>query len=107
MTVTKNGKRMGRPLGSKNKPKDATNSRINNQSKLIAELNRQLQYKSQECSIHNVSIARMVEEIDDNKGIIQDLRKQLAEAQIAVLDSVAVIRYLEKKIYDLVKGEQK
>lgn len=107
MTVTKNGKRMGRPLGSKNKPKDATNSRINNQSKLIAELNRQLQQKSQECATQNIAVARLVEELDDTRGGIMELRKQLSEAQIAVLDGVAVIRYLEKKIYDLVKAEQK
>jgi uncharacterized coiled-coil protein SlyX len=107
MTLSKNGKRMGRPAGSKNKPKGVVNDRINNQSKLIAELNRQLQAKSQECSMQNMSAEILAEKLDEVRDSNDDLRRQLAEAQIAVLDGVAVIRYLEKKVYDLVKAEAK
>ena len=107
MTLSKNGKRMGRPLGSKNKPKVVVNDRINNQSKLIAELNRQLQTKSQECSMQNISTEVLAEKLDEFRDANDDLRRQLAEAQIAVLDGVAVIRYLEKKIFDLIKADTK
>lgn len=100
MTLSKNGKRIGRPLGSKNRTKVKQDNRRLNQAKVIGELEERL-FKLE---YENFQFCQE-RELDAQK--IQQLRKDLAEAQIAVLDGVAVIRYLEKKVYDLVKAEQK
>ena len=100
MTLSKNGKRLGRPRGSKTKPVAPKDNRRLNQAKIISELEgRVAQYDFANCTMRR--------EINMLNDTVTKLRKELAEAQIAVLDGVAVIRYLEKKVYDLVKAEQK
>ena len=97
MTLSKNGKRLGRPRGSKTKPVTPKDNRRLNQAKLISELEGRLaQY-----DFANSSMRREINMLNDT---VQKLRKDLAEAQIAVLDGVAVIRYLEKKIVDLLEA---
>lgn len=99
MTLSKNGKRLGRPRGSKTKPVLPKDNRRLNQAKIISDLeNRVVQY--------DIAAMHMRQEIKLLNDTVQRLRKELAEAQIAVLDGVAVIRYLEKKVYDLVKAEK-
>ena len=99
MTLSKNGKRLGRPRGSKNKPVLPKDNRRLNQAKIISDLENRLA----EYDYANMHMRQETKLLNDT---VQKLRKDLAEAQIAVLDSVAVIRYLEKKIYDLVKAEK-
>lgn len=100
MTLSKNGKRIGRPRGSKTKPVQPKDNRRLNQAKIIGDL----ELRIAQCDFANSSMHREVNLLNDT---VQRLRKELAEAQIAVLDGVAVIRYLEKKVYELVKAEAK
>lgn len=99
-TITKNGKRMGRPLGSKTRKKVVPSTPKVNHVEVIKDFQEKL-FASEYANF------QMSQELECNAEKIQDLRKQLAEAQIACLDGIAVIRYLEKKVYDLVKAEQK
>ena len=75
-------------------------SRKTNQAKVISDLDNQLKKLTYDANqwYENWQICSQ----DLNK-----VRAELTEAQIAVLDSVAIIRYLEKKIFDLMKGIQK
>lgn len=71
-----------------------------NQAKVISDLQNQLQQEASTAA-HWYNNSKAI------SSQAEDLQKQLTEAQIAVLDSVAIIRYLEKKVFDLMKGIQK
>lgn len=74
--------------------------RKTNQAKVISDLDNQL--KELTSNAHQWYENWQICSQDLNK-----VRAELTEAQIAVLDSVAIIRYLEKKVFDLMKGIQK
>ena len=103
MTLSKNGKKIGRPRGSKTKAKipSPRNQGIRlQQAKMI---------KSCEDRIAQLEYDKMllVNANRKQEELIQHLRADLSKAQLACLDGVAVIRYLEKKVYELVKANER
>jgi len=104
MTLSKNGKRLGRPRGSKTKPK-------------VESINKEDRLNASKKSAHDYEILRHSYEALDQafardmyqaNNRIRELNKELNDAKVVALDAFAVIRYLEKKIRDfLVKDEEK
>ena len=103
MTLSKNGKKIGRPLGSKSKAK------IPSPRDQGVRLQQAKMIKSGEDRIAQLEYEKMLLTNANNKQeeMIQHLRAELSKAQLACLDGVAVIRYLEKKVYELVKANER
>ena len=104
MTLSKNGKRLGRPRGSKTKPKVES---VKKEDRLSAVKTLRNEYAVLQRSYEALdqSYARDMYQAANR---IRELSKELNDAKVVALDAFAVIKYLEKKLRDfIVKDEEK